>query len=884
MKHYKKKNIETKAKPKVSILSEYKNKNKLKNSVRIANTPYLVILESPSKCKKIETYLGFQYKCIASNGHIRGLTRIKRSKDCFEPVFDILPEKAAHVADMREIINHFLPTPENIFIATDDDREGEAIGWHICQTFGLPLEKVRRMLFHEITEKVIQDAARNTTTIRMPIVMAQQTRQILDQMVGFEISPLLTKRLSTGEPLSAGRCQTPALRFVYDKQTPCIISTDKLEYQITGSFFSQIPSTASFQFPLEATLTESLASESEVLTFLELSKTFKHEMTLSNPTKHSTSPPIPFNTSRFLQYTSSRWNMSPKKTMEYCQTLYQHGYITYMRTESSKYSEVFLGQIRNYLSEQEMRSDYHLLLDNTRHNPHEAIRVTDIRMRELDLGDTYSEGDKKRIFDIYEAIWKRSIQSCMCHYEYKHVDVFFSAAQEKKYHTSLEIPMVEGFMRFSSDDFLDGSVELLDVSYKKKKTKISFIEIQTQRNGVYLFLQSAKSPITCVKIEATFDILDKPKSLYYTESALIQTLETHGIGRPSTYAMLVDTIQEREYVKKQDIEGRVLVGKVYVLDMIHKEISSFTKEKRFGQEKNKLVLQPLGKKVIETLLPAFDNLFSYGYTQGMEQKLDKIIESPVEHNTFEICREVEIMLKNQTKEWKMELQEKYEIGDRHELFFSKKGVFIREKKENGSQDKLDLSIESELDPSGGVLFRLENNITTIPTKNGLLRVRDIPLDMVKLKRKEYTLEELLEIPNEYLGDYQEKTVLIRNGKYGTYIEWGENTIRIPRKELKKELWEITLTDILPFLSMKISIENQNPTAIKNTNILRELSETLSIRKGKFGAYIYYSVVVGNSETKKKKSPFYPLKLFPEDWKTCDSKVLLEWIEKTYGII
>jgi len=865
MKHYNKKNTGKRAENSSSVLERYKKRKE--ETVRIGNTPYLVILESPSKCKKIEKYLGFQYKCIASNGHIRGLNKIKKSKERYEPIFDILPEKVAHVEYMREIIRHFLPTPENIFIATDDDREGEAIGWHICQTFGLPVDRVRRMLFHEITEKVIQDAARNTTSIRMPIVLAQQARQMLDQMVGFEISPLLTKRLSVGngEHLSAGRCQTPALRFVYDKQNFSVESENHtLEYRITGSFFSQIASVDSFPFPLEAVLTESLASESEVETFLNLSKTFVHEMTLGNPTKRSITPPIPFNTSRFLQYTNNRWNMSPKKTMEYCQMLYQHGYITYMRTESSKYSDVFLEQVRNYLSPTEIRPDYPILLDETGHNPHEAIRVTDIRVSVLDtliLVDTYSEGDKRRIAEVYDAIWRRSIQSCMCAYEYKHVDVFFSAVQEKRYHTSLEIPRIEGFMRFSLSSREEESASISqETIQKKKKIENTFQEKQIQMNGLYLFLQSVKNPISCIGIEARFQLQKKEKTRFYTESSLIQTLEEHGIGRPSTYALLVETIQEREYVKKQDIEGFTVSGHYFQLNVKEGTISRTLEEKRFGQEKNKLVLQPLGKSVMETLLPAFDGIFSYDYTREMERKLDVISTSSFDlSNPFEICKEMEMELKTQIVPWKKEMQEKYEIDDTHELFFSKKGMFILEKK--GEEEK----------------------------ETGIQRVRNINIDLEKLKRKGYTLEELLEIPRELLGIYQDKEIRLKNGKFGPYILWGEETIKWTQKE--KELWTITLEDIIPFLQSKTI----SPKKTKNENILRVLSETLEIRKGKYGNYIYHHPVSSSSSSSseeiqekpkkkgKKESPFYNLKCFPGDWTTCEKKELLEWIEKTYGI-
>ena len=856
--------------------------SKEREKIRIANTPYLVILESPSKCKKIEKYLGFQYKCIASNGHIRGLTKIRRNRNKtsvaveYTPIFDILPEKAAHVEYMRSIITYFLPTPENIFIATDDDREGEAIGWHICQTFGLPLDKVRRMIFHEITEKVIQDAARNTIRVRMEIVLAQQARQMLDQMVGFEISPLLTRRLSAShkDPLSAGRCQTPALRFVYDKMTSNTANSQEIEYRVVGSFFSQATSASSFPFPLTATLTESL-QEKTVETFLTLSKTFAHEMTLGKPTIRSTAPPAPFNTSRLLQYTSNRWNMSPKKTMEYCQLLYQHGYITYMRTESSKYSDVFIDQVGKYLSTLSigLREDYTTLLHEPGINPHEAIRVTDIRVPILDtlfLDDAYSVIDKKRIMDVYDAIWKRSIQSCMKPYEYKHVDIFFSAPQEKRYHRSLEIPIAEGFTRFSCIPE-SGELEIdnsLTVSEKKKVQTLQ--EKQIQMNGLYLFLQSAKSPIKCMQIEAIFQLQDKKKSRYYTESSLIQTLEEHGIGRPSTYALLVDTIQERGYVKKQDIDGILINGYHYILANSG-EISRTSQEKRFGQEKNKLVLQELGKIVMETLLPTFDPIFSYHFTKEMESKLDAIssVSSSLE-NPFEICKEMETTLKIHTEKWKKEMQEKYEIDDKYELFFSRKGAFIREKK-TGSDKKGDTNLSSDEEEEEEAEERIK----------GLRRVRNIKLDMEKLKKKEYTLEELLEIPREFLGHYQEKEIRLKTGKFGAYILWGEETLKCT---IKKEIWSITLEDIIVFLQEKqkgLEMKSVEMTkSPENKDILRILSDTIEIRSGRFGAYIYHRVT--NTSSKKTK-PFYNLKLFPGDWRICEKTELLEWIEKTYGI-
>jgi DNA topoisomerase-1 len=312
-------------------------------------------VESPSKCKKIEKFLGFQYKCIASNGHIRGLVSIRRKKTgiLYEPIFEILPEKKTHVEHIRHIILQF--AQENIFIATDDDREGEAIGWHICQTFGLDISVVKRIVFNEITETALKTAVQHPMKVRMSIVVAQQTRQILDQMVGYEISPILTRKMGSKEPLSAGRCQTPALRFIYDKcsGTKYALSTESLQmkYQVVGYFFSTFSSVSAITFPLplEISLTSTEFSEIEIKSFLADSLDFGHCLKLGDPKEKRSSPPTPFHTSALLQTANSVLNLSPKKTMDYCQLLYQHGFITYMRTESTKYADIFLQQVEKFL-------------------------------------------------------------------------------------------------------------------------------------------------------------------------------------------------------------------------------------------------------------------------------------------------------------------------------------------------------------------------------------------------------------------------------------------------------------------------------------------------------------------------------------------------------
>lgn len=847
---------------KVQIKKSEKIQEKI--NINIKNTPYLIIVESPSKCKKIEKFLGFQYKCIASNGHIRGLASIRRKKTgvLYEPIFEILPEKKTHVEHIRYIISQF--TQENIFIATDDDREGEAIGWHICQTFGLNTAVVKRIVFNEITETALKTAVKNPMKIRMSIVLAQQTRQILDQMVGYEISPLLTRKMGSKEPLSAGRCQTPALRFIYDKcsSKSSSLQTLEMKYHVNGYFFSTFSSasTITFPLPLEISLTSTDFSEEEMKTFLTASLDFGHRLILGDPKEKRSSPPTPFHTSALLQTANSLLNLSPKKTMDYCQLLYQHGFITYMRTESTKYADIFLQQVENYFQKQgeedkKWLGNWTNIRNQAGISPHEAIRVTNIYQRDISLETVVeSKTEQKRIATLYHMIWKRSLESCMSDYLYRQVDVFITAPLEKKYHYSLEIPIFAGWKRDFSEE-------------EKEKRELQFQEKQIRMNGLYSFLQHAVSPINIIKIEAK-QVWQKESNRYYTESGLIQTLEKHGIGRPSTYAMMVETIQERKYVKLQDIPGEIRVCQDFLVDILTREILSFSSEKVFGQEKNKLVLQPLGKEVMEQLIPTFDSFFSYDYTREMETKLDKISsgimvqslhEDPETEKWYDICKEVETELKKKTKEWKTELQEKYPLDDNHELIFScKYGVLIRNKDKCEGEGK--------------------------PTYQ---KVRKMEIDIERLKRKEYTLEDLLEIPRELLGTYQEKEIRLKNGKYGIYFLWGEEK---PQKwNNSKPAWEITLEDIIACIS-NINVDNPNLPGKKkednkNPNNIRILSDSLSIKKGKYGAYLYHigkpKEKEGNSD--KKSSPFYNIKLYPGDIRTDDVNDILYWIKDTYGI-
>ena len=797
----------------------------LERKVNVKNTPYLVIVESPSKCKKIEKYLGFQYKCIASKGHICNISKVKKD---FEPEFEILSEKKDHVKSMREIISVF--DPKNIYLGTDDDREGEAIAWHICLTFGLPVETTHRIIFHEITESAIRASVAFPMKIRMNIVNAQKARQVLDRMVGFEISPLLTKRLGTiqeNKSLSAGRCQTPALRLVYDLDVANEKKERSFQYQTTGHFFS--PSIA-------CSLNHSFETEKECETFLEESKTHIHTYSLESPENKRTPPPQPFNTSALLQYASVHLHLSPKQTMNYCQTLYQNGHITYMRTDSTKYSLEFLNKIRECFDDTTWIGDLGKIQNHNHNNPHEAIRITNIAKRYLEEKDFDHVDDAQgfsRLKAVYEMIYYRTIESCMSDYQYKEVKIKIDAPQEKEYIHLIEIPVFLGWKRC-------------------KWEYPDFLKMQETQTAFHFSLQHKSKKIADLsKIECL--VTSANGTRHYTESGLIKKLEDLGIGRPSTFASIIETIQERKYAVKKDIEGEKKNVVEFELDIKKKIVIRLEKERIFGAEKNKLVLQDLGKNVIEELIPTFTTLFEYEYTKTMEESLDLVSENSLEWQ--QVCKKCAEEIKKESKSWKEEIQEVYKIDENHELVFSKKGAVIRKLKIDPTPEESNPKTETDKK-------KKKPEYEYLSTRK--------KIDLEKLKKGEYTLADLLEIPKEYLGEYLDKAVRLKNGPYGPYVLWGEETIKTP---LKKLLWEITLEDIIEQLETK--------TKALPPNVLRIINEKMSIKKGKYGPYIYYK------DPEKEKPEFYNLKAFIQKEKNimkCELHELTEWMKEIYGII
>ena len=776
---------------------KYQNKKNYNKEFTKDKSIYLIIVESPSKCDKIESYLGPEYKCIASKGHLSQLQSYKK----YELVFKNIQDKESHIKEMKRIIN--LYNKENIILATDDDREGEAIAWHICTIFNLPISSTKRIKFNEITRNAIVNSIESPKTIDLNLVKSQQARQVLDVIVGFKISPFLWKYAyyNKDNSLSAGRCQTPALRLIYDNHLKKQENSKEHIYKVNAFFTSK---------NLEFHLNKNLDNEKTVNDFINQSLDFKYIICKVSKNDSYSKPPEPFNTSKLLQQAHSILHYSASDTMSLCQMLYQGGYITYMRTENKKYSKEFVEKIKNYILKK-YDNKYLGCLDDIenkdKNNPHEAIRVTNIELRYLP-----KDNNNSKMSTLYNFIWKNTMQSCMS-FAMHNVNTYkIDAPLETHYKISVEIPIFLGFkaISLSEDDF------------KEEITKTT---------GIVFFLDTLEKQKTLLSYnKININEVINWKHSHYNESSLIKKLEDLEIGRPSTYAIFVETIINRGYIKKQDVDGEKYDAYDYVIE--NKKVTKKKKEKIMGNEKSKLVIQPIGLLIIEFLLKYFEELFSYDYTKNMETELDSIYNGVIEDWT-KVCKDCEDKIKTLSKPLKSLEKETYSIDENNELIWTNNGPVIRCKIRDNE-------------------FELRNIKS------------NIKIDIDKLKNNEYNLEELLEVKDILLGKYDNEDLYIKNGKYGKYASWGENKKAL--NTIKKSIEKITLNDVIEVI--------QNDTS---KNILREINENISIRKGKYGAYVYYK------RKDMEKPQFYNLKKFKEGFSYCEKDVLLEWLNTTYGI-
>lgn len=763
----------------------------------------LVIVESPAKCKKIEKFLGKGYKCCASFGHIRsikdGLKGIDMMND-FTPSFQSLPSKMKYITSLRKNIRG----ADKVILATDDDREGEAIAWHICDTFKLSIATTPRIIFHEITKPAIQQAVASPTILDMDKVKAQQARQVLDLIVGFRLSPMLWKHVShtTKSVLSAGRCQTPALRLVYDNQQEINRSPGKKKYNTSGYFTEK---------NLDFQLSHYYDSQEGMEKFLEESVSFNHKYTCTKPRETTKKQPRPFTTSDLQQKSSNELHFSPKKTMQGAQKLYEGGFITYMRTDSRTYSKEFIQKAKTFIKTEYGNKFIHKQIDilslakgaskkkkdSTAQEAHEAIRPTDITRKALPPN---MDNREKR---LYSLIWKNTVESCMAPALYFSLRAVLTAPQEHKYVYTTELVQFPGWKIVGG--------------YEKS-------------NPIYHFLQeiSKESTLSYSKIISKLTLKELKK--HYTEARLVKMLEDKGIGRPSTFSSLISKIQDRKYVQKEDIEGKPITCVDFKL--IGDELEEIEESRVFGGEKNKLVIQPLGVLVLEFLLKHFDPLFSYKYTKRMEDSLDLIARGEKVWHT--LCRDCNGGINILSEKISDNHREMIRIDEHHIYMIGKYGPVIRCDK---NDDTSFLSVRNDI------------NLETL--KNG-----------------GYTLEEIVnkKPPGCLLGKYKGNDVWIKKGKFGMYVSCDGKNASV--KHLKKAMGAITLSDVEDVLSGKKSA---------NPNVLRMLRDDLSLRRGKWGPYLFYKT------DKMKKPRFLKIKGCELNVMQCAKEELVQWVEREYQV-
>lgn len=737
----------------------------------------LVIVESPAKCKKIQSYLGNGFIVKASFGHFREISKGLNSIDKnYTPKFTIASGKQKVVNELKKFIRG-----NTVYLATDDDREGEAIAWHICDYFNLSIADTPRIIFHEITKTAIQKAVQSPTRLDMNKVNAQFARQVLDLIVGYTVSPLLWTAIPrdtyTGT-LSAGRCQTPALRLVYDREKEIKASPGEMIYSVVGIFLK-----TNTEFQLESTDTKALdtflSDKDNVETFLEENAEHEHEFQKysAKATKHK--PPNPFTTSTLQQQSNSECRMKPSQTMKAAQTLYEQGYITYMRTDNPRYSSEFIGKCSAFIREK--YGDHYCCIrdeivlggnqnkskDSTAQEAHEAIRPTNIAT----LPDSIKTPQEKK---LYQMIWRNTMASCMAN------------ATGKQIKATITSPLENPVAYFTTKQ-----EQLLFAGWK-----IVNGDIQTNEEYKYIERMREKQRVAYKKIKASPTL--KHSKLHYTEARLIQLLEKNGIGRPSTFSSLVQKIQQRNYANVENISGKKVKCSIYTLtdELIEEE-----KDVEFNQEKNKLNIQSLGEKVIEYLMEKthpVHQLFEYSYTSRLESQLDEIAEGRTDWKS--VVRECDELLKKSITPMKQQAKEQSTQSkiDRYgsvEAYreamkdktkpigvYRDKPVYIRTGKfgdfaqigETKDKDKQTVSLKSLKKP-----YDLESVIERIkrpPLPKGMIRAFNSSLSLRKGKYNEYLFYKTPEMNKPIFINIRSYKGDIHKDKDETVIEWAMQQI------------------------------------------------------------------------------------------------------------
>src|SRR5690554_1427827 len=728
----------------------------------------LVIVESPAKAKTIEKFLGSDFKVMSSYGHIRDLKKKDFSIDLennFEPIYEIPADKKKVVSELKAAAQR----AETVWLASDEDREGEAISWHLYDVLDLKNKDTKRIVFHEITKPAIQEAVKNPREINRNLVDAQQARRVLDRIVGFELSPVLWRKIKPA--LSAGRVQSVAVRLIVEREREIQNFQSEAAYRVVAIFTKEENGQ---QYEVKAEYNKRLKTKEEALALLEKLKTsvFSVEDISIKPARKSPAPP--FTTSTLQQEASRKLGFSVAQTMMVAQRLYESGRITYMRTDSVNLSSLAINtakaEILDQYGENYLKIRKYTTKSKGAQEAHEAIRPTYINKHEA--GDTAQE---KRLYDL---IWKRTIASQMADAELeKTVATIDISNADGKFIATGEVIKFDGFLRV----YLEGTDE----------------ENGENEEGL-LPPMKVNEQLSMRETTATERFTQRPPR--YTEASLVRKMEELGIGRPSTYAPTISTIQNREYVEKKTVEG---VERVYnILTLKNGKIKDTDKKETVGTDKNKLVPTDIGIVVNDFLVEYFPKIVDYHFTANVEKDFDTIAEGKQQWNSA---------IKDFYKEFHPIVEETMEMRMEH-----KAGERVL-----GTDPKSGRQVSVKIGRYGPLVQVGTPDEEEKPLFASLQKTQSI---------ETITLEEalkLFELPRE-LGEFREKEVVVGVGRFGPYIRHNNKFVSLPKDV---DPLEIQLDEAVELIKEKEKKDKEK--------IIKVFEEELDMQvlNGRYGPYI-----------------------------------------------
>ena len=746
----------------------------------------LVIVESPTKSQTIEKFLGKDYVVKSSNGHIRDLAKKEMSIDIenqYEPEYQITEEKHKLVADLKKAVKE----ADTVWLASDEDREGEAIAWHLQETLKLDPEHTRRIVFNEITKNAILYAIEHPRAIDMNLVDAQQARRVLDRIVGYEISPILWSKIKPA--LSAGRVQSVAVRLIVEREEEIKNFVSQSYFRVTAQLHP-----ANGRMQVIAELSRRFDTQQEAAEFMEslVGCAFKVQTIDTKPAKRTPAPP--FTTSTLQQEASRKLGFSVARTMQIAQQLYENGYITYMRTDSVNLSELALDmakkEITTLYGDNYVKTRRYQTKTKGAQEAHEAIRPTDMRNQTIN-----ADAAQRR---LYELIWKRAIASQMADavLEKTVVEISISSHGDKptvfkdKFICQGEQVRFDGFLKVYMESTDDDSEQADDTSSNNILPKLV--------EGMPLTLDTAEA--------AEHHTQHPPR---YTEASLVKKLEDLGIGRPSTYAPTISTILKREYVIKEDREPQSIICTVLVLK--DGKVSTVERVEKVGSEKGKLFPTDIGSVVNAFLMEHFTDIIDYNFTATVEKDFDDIAAGK--------------------KEWR-------KVIDKFYVPFHKNIRLTQQNSHRTSGSRL-----VGVDPKTG-----KNLYAKIGRYGTLVQLGDTSNDekprFASMKKGQsietITLEEalaLFELPRT-VGQFEGHDVIVSIGKFGPYVRLDNKFYSLSKSD---DPYEVSLDRCIEIIKNKrvSEAEKERLRQLYPINLGEYDGDIVSSNIGRYGPYLTY---------------------------------------------